>query len=395
MRGGRKMRILKEMNHQNISAGIISGLLAITGPPVLILQAASNGNFTDAQTILWMFSVYAFGGVFSILVPLYYRMPIVGAHSITGVAFLVTVTGQFTYQELIGSYVLAGLIMFLIGYLRAFSNLLKYVPKQIISAMLAGMILKYMVSFVVSISNLPVIGILSLVAFFVFSKLNSRVPPVIAAIFTALFLLFLLEPLKISELSITSFVFPQIQLPEFGILGFISVSIPLALLVLSNDAAVGLGALEQNDYHPPINRIITLSGIFTIITGFFGGQSANVAGMMSAICSDQDAGIKEKRYIAAIVSGTILLIFGIFSWKLVPFIQALPQAFVSILLGFALLGVFSNSLYLSFSNPKFKISVAFALIIAASNITIINISSPVWSLLIGTFVARFIENQDS
>ncbi|MGI6225100.1 MAG: benzoate/H(+) symporter BenE family transporter [Peptococcales bacterium] len=389
------MRILKEMNHQNISAGIISGLLAITGPPVLILQAASNGNFTDAQTILWMFSVYAFGGVFSILVPLYYRMPIVGAHSITGVAFLVTVTGQFTYQELIGSYVLAGLIMFLIGYLRAFSNLLKYVPKQIISAMLAGMILKYMVSFVVSISNLPVIGILSLVAFFVFSKLNSRVPPVIAAIFTALFLLFLLEPLKISELSITSFVFPQIQLPEFGILGFISVSIPLALLVLSNDAAVGLGALEQNDYHPPINRIITLSGIFTIITGFFGGQSANVAGMMSAICSDQDAGIKEKRYIAAIVSGTILLIFGIFSWKLVPFIQALPQAFVSILLGFALLGVFSNSLYLSFSNPKFKISVAFALIIAASNITIINISSPVWSLLIGTFVARFIENQDS
>ncbi len=175
--------------------------------------------------------------------------------------------------------------------------------------------------------------------------------------------------------------------------GIISAAIPLTLLILSNDAAVGLDALEQNGYKPPIDRIIVLSGIFTVVSGFLGGQSANVGGILSTVCSDRDAGERESRYLASMVSGLTLLGFGVFSWKLVPVIQALPPAFISILLGFTLLGVFANSLHNSFSNPTMTNSVVFAFIIAASNITIFNISSPVWSLLIGTFIARVLEKQ--
>ncbi|UTW69567.1 benzoate/H(+) symporter BenE family transporter [Anaerobacillus sp. HL2] len=58
----------------------------MTGPTVLLLPAA-NGNFTMTQTITWMFSIYVFGGIYSIILPLYYRIPIVGAHTITGIAF--------------------------------------------------------------------------------------------------------------------------------------------------------------------------------------------------------------------------------------------------------------------------------------------------------------------
>ncbi|WP_028307781.1 benzoate/H(+) symporter BenE family transporter [Desulfitibacter alkalitolerans] len=384
------MGTLKDLNYKNSFAGIISGLLAITGPPALILQAASNGGFTNTQTIMWVFSVYTFGGIFSILAPLYYRMPIVGAHSITGVAFLATVTAQFTYQGLIGAYILAGVLMLIVGSLGIFSKLMSFVPKQIIASMLAGMIVSYMINYVTAITRLPLIGGLSLLVYFVFSRWDKRIPPVIAGILTAIVLFIATETLSVGGFA-APLVFPSVQVPEFGFLAFFSVSIPLALVVLSNDAAVGLGALEQNDYHPPINRLITLSGIFTIIAGFFGGQSTNVAGMMSAICSNQDAGPKEKRYWAAIVSGIILVIFGVFSWKLVPFIQGLPQTFTSILLGFALLGVFGNSLNVSFSKTKMKISTTFAFVIAASNITFLNISSPIWSLLIGTLIARGIE----
>ena len=39
-----------------------------------------------------------------------------------------------------------------------------------------------------------------------------------------------------------------------------------------------------------------------------------------------------------------------------------------------------------------KISVAFAFIIALSNITILSVSAPVWSLVVGAFIARYIEN---
>ena len=212
----------------------------------------------------------------------------------------------------------------------------------------------------------------------------------VAAIAMGLILLLLTQPLNSSGL-ITSFVIPTLQLPEFNLMSFISVSIPLALLILSNDAAVGIGALEQNGYRPPVNRIIALSGVFTIITSFFGGQSANVAGMMSAICSDQEAGPKEKRYMGAVVSGCIILVFGLFAWKLVPLFQALPKAFISILVGFALLGVFGNSLSVGFSKPTMKMSAAFTFVIAVSSITIFNIGAPVWALVVGTFIARYIE----
>lgn len=382
---------LRDMNQKNIAAGIVASLLAITGPPAMILEAAVKGNFTTSQTILWLFAIYVGGGIFSIIMPLRYRIPIVGAHSITGVAFLATVTNQFTYSELIGAYILSGILMLLVGYGGIFSKLLNYVPKEIIAAMLAGMITKYMANYIVSTSQLLLVGGSSLLVFLFFSKKNKGIPPMVAAIITGVTLLLLTYPIHSSGLS-TDFIFPIIQVPAFNLTNFFSVALPLALLILSNDCAVGLGALEQNDYHPPINQVVSLSGIFSIITGFLGGQSANIGGMMTAICAGEEAGPREQRYMGAVVSGCIILIFGLFSWKLVPWIQALPASFIAILIGFALLGVFVNSLQISFSQPAMKFSAAFAFMIALANITVLNISAPVWSLLLGTFIYRYVEN---
>ncbi|NHC41667.1 benzoate transporter [Bacillus sp. MM2020_1] len=385
-----RRNILLDINTKNIAAGTVAGIFVITGPSALILEASSNGNFSAAQTILWIFSVYVFGGLLGVFLPLYYRIPIVGGHSLTGVAFLATMTNQFTFNELIGAYIVSGLLVLFVGSLSFFSRLVNLVPREIISAMLSGMIMKYMVNFIISTTQLLLVGAISLITFFVFSRWRTKIPPVIAAIVIGTIVLSLTYPINIGDLVPGEF-FPQIQIPDFNTVSFLSLSIPLALLILSNDVAVGIGALEQNHYHTPINRIVSFSGVFSVISGFFGGQSANIAGMATVICSDEEAGPQEKRYMGAVVAGVLLLTFGLFSWKLVPFIQALPKEFISIIVGFSLLGVFSKNIHQSFSSPSMKISTTFALIIALSNITILNISSPIWSLLIGTVIARYIE----
>lgn len=384
---------LKDLNQKNIAAGLVAGIFVMTGPSALILEASANGNFTIEQTVLWVFSVYVFGGLFGIILPLYYRIPIVGGHTLTGVAFLATMTAQFTFHEMVGAYLVSGLLMLLVGSLGFFAKLMSFVPKEIISAMLAGMITKYMVNFIVSINQLVVVGLVALVTFFIFSRWRTKIPPVIAAIVSGFIVLILTYPLNSGEWTAGA-VMPQIQLPDFNVMSFLSVSIPLALLILSNDAAVALGGLEQNKYKTPVNRIISLSGIFSMIASLFGGQSANIAGMATVICADEEAGPKEKRYVGAVVTGVLLFTFGLFSWKLVPFIQALPKEFISIIVGFSLLGVFGNSLHQSFSRPTMKISTSFAFIIAFSNISIWSISSPVWSLLVGTFIAKYIESNE-
>ena len=97
---------------------------------------------------------------------------------------------------------MAGLLMLLIGYLGIFSKLLDYVPKQIIAVMLAGMIMKHMVSFITSIIQLPLIGGIALLTYFVLSKVRTRIPPMVAAIATGLLLLILTQPFKSSGLTI-------------------------------------------------------------------------------------------------------------------------------------------------------------------------------------------------
>jgi benzoate membrane transport protein len=383
-------QFLRDLTSQNVSSGFISSTLVMTGPALIILQAAAAGHFSDQQTINWMFAVYFFGGLFGIIMPLLFKIPITGAHSISGVAFLATVTAHFTYPQLIGGYVMSGLIILLIGISGLFTKIIKWVPKEVIAAMLAGLVTNYVVQIVPDVKAMPIVGAAALLSFFISTKISNRIPAVMVAVVVAFITLFLTEDLHSASKGIAFFL-PSVQTPEFTWMGLITLGLPLAMLILSNDVAPGIGALESSNFEPPIRKIVTFSGVFSIFASFFGGQSANIAGMMTAICSNSDAGVKSKRYMAAVVSGILTLFFGVFAWKIVPFIQSLPEAFVSMLAGFALMGVLISSLQQGFSDNKYRLSALFAFLIALSHVSFLHISAPVWGLVVGAIIAKTVE----
>jgi benzoate membrane transport protein len=382
---------IQDLTPNNASSGVISGMLAMTGPPAIILAAANAGQFTHEQTISWMFAVYFFGGIFSIVFPLIYRIPITGAHSLSGVAFLVTITPHYSFSELVGAYVMAGLIMYIVGVSGLFTKIMTWFPKEIIAAMLGGMITTYVVRLISSVNELAIIGIPAVISYFIFVKWIKRIPAVLGAVTVALIIVLFTQNIEMLAME-TSYVFPNVYKPEFTFIGLFTISLPLALLVLSNDAAPGIGALESTSYKPPTKCIISASGIFTIITGLFGGQSANVAGMMTAICADEESGPREKRYMASVISGVLILLFGLFAWTIIPFVKVLPSSFVAMLAGFALIGVLGSSLQLGFSNQKFRLSSTFAFAITLSDISFFHISAPVLALVMGSFISKVIEN---
>jgi benzoate membrane transport protein len=384
-------RLLRDLTSQNVSSGFISSTLVMTGPALIILQAAAAGHFSDQQTINWMFAVYFFGGLFGIIMPLLFRIPITGAHSISGVAFLATVTAHFTYPQLIGGYVMSGLIILLIGISGLFTKIIKWVPKEVIAAMLAGLVTNYVVKIVPDVKTMPIVGGAALLSFFISTKISNRIPAVMVAVMVGFITMFLTQDLHSASKGIAFFL-PSVQTPEFTWMGLITLGLPLAMLILSNDVAPGIGALESSDFEPPIRKIVSFSGVFSIIASFFGGQSANIAGMMTAICSSSDAGMKSKRYMAAVVSGVLTLFFGVFAWKIVPFIQSLPEEFVSMLAGFALMGVLISSLQQGFSDNKYRLSALFAFLIALSHVSFFHISAPVWGLVVGAIIAKTVES---
>lgn len=388
----RKRSILQDLTNQNISSGLISSTLVMTGPAAIILEAANSGGFTTSQTISWMFAVYFFGGLFGIVMSLLYKIPITGGHSITGVAFLATVTSQFSYSQLIGGYVLSGLIIYLVGASGVFTKIIKWVPKEVIAAMLAGLVIGYVVKLIPAVKEMPLVGGTTLVSFFIFTRYSRRFPPVMAAVLTAFLILLWTHGLNGTSQKIM-FALPTLQMPEFTWISLFTLAVPLALLILSNDAAPAIGALENAEFGPPIRKIISASGIFSIFAAFFGGQSANIAGMMTAICADPQSGPKSKRYMASVVSGIIILLFGVFAWKIAPFIQSLPQAFISLLAGLALVGALNSSLQAAFSDNQYRLSALTAFVIALSNMSFFHISSPVWALVFGAVIARTIEKR--
>ncbi|MBV7509504.1 benzoate/H(+) symporter BenE family transporter [Bacillus sp. sid0103] len=381
----------QDITSQNVSSGLISSTLIMTGPALIILQAAEAGHFSSQHTINWMFAVYFFGGLFGIVMPLLFKIPITGGHSISGVAFLATVTTHFTYPQLIGGYVVSGLLILFIGLSGLFTKIIKWVPREVIAAMLAGLVTNYVVQLVSDVKALPVVGGAALISYFICTKFSKRLPAVMIAVVVAFIALFLTQDLNTSSKGLAFFL-PSIQVPEFTWMGMVTLGLPLAMLILSNDVAPGIGALESSDYEPPIRKIVSLSGVFSIMASFFGGQSANIAGMMTAICSSSDAGVKSKRYMASEVSGILTLFFGVFAWKIVPFIQSLPGAFVSMLSGFALIGVLLSSLQMGFSENKYRLSALFAFLIALSHVSFFHISAPVWGLVVGAVIARTVES---
>lgn len=115
---------------------------------------------------------------------------------------------------------------------------------------------------------------------------------------------------------------------------------------------------------------------------------------MTALCSSEEAGSKDNRYWAALVSSIVVTLFGLFVWKVVVLIECLPAFFITLITGFSLMGVLLGSLRSAFTEPTYKYSTLFVFLIAISNVSFIGISSAVWSLLVGGIAAKVLGEGD-
>lgn len=376
------------MNMQNVLAGILSALMACTGGAILVIKCAEMIGLNRSELISWIFVVYFIGGVFNIALSLKYKIPFGGAHSITAVAFLSTVAANFSVNELSGDFMMTGGLVLIFGFSGLFNKVLTFIPKPMIDAMLAGLILNYVVHIVPAFKESPLVGGLAILGFFIGPRISKWISPLLGVLIFGVLGLFIGYDFPIVQT--TEFSLPQLVVPTFTLNSFITIAIPLAVLILSNDIAVALAALKKNGYHPPVNKTLVFSGLGTLIVGLFGGHAVNIGGMMTALCSSDEAGPKEKRLVAAIVSGGLVALFGLFAWKMIVIIELLPSSFITLLSGFALLGVLLNSLRSSFSEPSYQLSILFVFVIAISNLSFLGISAPVWSLLVGVISAKLL-----
>lgn len=384
----------RHLNVATIGAGLIAAIFGCTGPALIVIGGASAAGLSAEVIASWIFGIYFFGGLISIVMALYYKQPINGAYSIPGAALVAAALPNFTFAEMVGAFLMAGLIVLVIGMSGLVRKLADSIPFPIVMAMIAGALIRFGIGIVDSAAAAPVIVGSALVGYVVLSRFLPAVPGVVGALALGIAAAAVMGDFGTLEGGV-GLSTPVLIAPSFDIGAMLAVAVPLALLVIGAENAQAMGVLMAERYQPPFNVMTIVSGIGGLLAPVFGGHNANIAGPMTAICSSDQAGEDPSgRYAASVVNGVLFTLFGVFAGVTVALVTLLPSELVATVAGLAMIGVLVRSFQESFSAQRFQLGAFFALVIAMSGVTVFNISAPFWSLVGGVLASALLEPGD-
>lgn len=380
------------ININNVTAALIATVFSLSGPIILLINIANEAHLSDQQTVTWLMSIYFISGALMVFLSLHYRQPIAIAFSLPGIIVVGNLMKVFSLNQMVGGYIFGGVILLFLGVTGLIKTVVKYLPLPIIMGMIAGALFSYAMGIVTSVQKDYIGAGLTLLAFFISRLFTKKVPPQAIALVVGIVVSMFLMKSKMSLGDL--FYAPLLVEPDFNLAAVLSIGVPLVLLGLA-DFLKGYGILTANQYDAPVNTMITTTGICSSIGAFFLAHSITVAGPVTAITSCNDAGPKKFRWVAAFIKGIIQVFIALIAGLLVPFLRSLPATVTGVLAGLAMVSLFITAFEIAFSGKnKFQMGAFFAFIVAYSNFSFYNISSPVWSLLIGIIVSLIFERED-
>ncbi|MBN6754247.1 benzoate/H(+) symporter BenE family transporter [Kocuria palustris] len=384
----------KHLNPATIGAGLVAAIFGCTGPALIVINGAQEAGLTPVQTASWIFGIYVFGGLISLLMALYYQQPVTGAYSIPGAVLVVGALQGFTFAEMIGAYLVAGLIVLILGLTGVVRKVITWIPFPIVMAMIAGALIRFGTGVVDSLLSAPIIVGAAIVGYILLSRFIKAIPGVLGALVIGGVAAAITGSFGAIEGDV-GLIMPELVAPAFNIGAILAVGVPLALLVIGAENTQAMGVLMAERYRPPFNAMTIVSGIGGLLAPLFGGHNANIAGPMTAICASDQAGEnKAGRYAATVVNGIIFGLFGIFAGIAVALVTALPKELTATLAGLAMIGVLLSAFQSSFSEKRFQLGAFVALVIAMSGVTLFGISAPFWALVGGVFASLMLETKD-
>lgn len=379
------------LNAANITAFVTAIVFTLSGAIVLFANVSAGAGLSDRQAASWLMSGFVLGPAVSVFLCLYYKQPIIMAPSLPALLVMGPMFKLFSANEMIAGYLLAGLILLLLGAFGIVGRLGKLLPIPIIMGMIAGVFMSYGFQMVDAVKTQPLVAGLTIAAFLITPNITKKVPPLSIALLTAILLTVLFLPFNTVNAAM-QFKLPVFVSPEFNPRVIFSVTIPLVLLALA-DTLKGYGVLRANEYAPPLNTATTIAGIISILGSFSLTHAIVLTGPITAIIGGGGAGRKEHRYVAGVLTGCVMIIIGLMAGILLPFITSLPTGVSGIVAGLAMIGLFTSSLDLAFGSKKFQVGAFTAFLVGMSNVTILGIGSPVWAIFAGIGVSLLIERQ--
>jgi len=370
----------------HVISGFIAVLVGYTGGVAIVFQAIDAVGASQSQANSWMLVMGIGMGISTLILSLYYKMPILTAWSTPGAALLAVSLKGVTIEEAIGAFLLCGLLLALTGVTGWFERLARIIPDSIASAMLAGILFQFGLGIFTSMEIDTTMVALMCTAYLVGKRWWARfaIPLVLVvgagyAGFAGLF-----APVDGFQLS---FAQPVFTMPIFSWPVLIGVGVPLYVVTMTSQNMPGVVVLKAAGYKTPVSTALTVTGLTTLILAPFGGYAFNLAAITAAICAGPQADDDPKtRYMASVVTGVVYLGVGIMGAAVISLFLIAPKTLVISIAGLALLNTIGNSLAVALQHRDESEAALVTFLVTVSGVSFFDIGAAVWGLLFGVIV---------
>lgn len=97
---------------------------------------------------------------------------------------------------------------------------------------------------------------------------------------------------------------------------------------------------------------------------------------------------RDQRYLAALIAGCAYIVVGLAAATVVTLFQAMPTVIVHLLAGLALLATLQAALLRTVEHAGQRHPAIMTLLCTASGMTLFQLGSPIWGLLLGILLYK-------
>lgn len=386
------MRFIRDLSLSAVTAGFVAVLVGFTSSVALIFQAAQALSATPEQITSWIWALGLGMGLCTALPSLWLRKPVMVAWSTPGAAVVASaaLAGDLSMAEAVGAFLASGALITLAGATGWFERVMDRIPLALASALLAGVLARFgMQAFGAAATDLALVLVM-LVAYLLARRFLPRYA-VVATLAAGV-----LEALASGHLAwqpmTLTLAQPVITAPEFSVRALVGMALPLFVVTMASQNLPGVAAIRAAGYAMPISRLVTITGLATLVLAPFGAYALCLSAITAAICMGPQAHEDPtRRYTAAVACGLIYLAVGLFGGAVAGALSAFPKELVSAIAGLALLGTIGSGLSAALADEGRREAALLTFLVTVSGVVIAGIGSAFWGLMAGA-LALFVQH---
>lgn len=357
-------------------------VIGFGGTVALVVQAGQAFGAAPPQIVSMVTALCLGIGLPGAVMSWRFRMPVVLAWSTPGAALLAASPLGLGWSNAVGAFVVAGLLMVLTGLLPALGRLAQRIPASVASAMLAGVLLPFVLRlFQVAPDEMGLaIGLLGV---FIVAR---RIWPAWAlpAVLVAAFAVLALRGQIALPPSTGLFGALAPVTPAFDWRVAASLGLPLFLVSLASQNLPGLVVLRAAGYQPPANRLILATGLTSVAAAPFGAHGVNLAAITAALCTGPEAHPDAaRRWIVGVIYGGFYIVVALFAAPLAGLFIAMPPAVLAVVTGLALIAPLTGALQAMLAKPAEREAAVLTFAATGSGLVLFGIGSAFWGLVVG------------